>query len=93
MTNAERISKILLKYGKNSLHIHTVPQSPYWLVFYQTEMSKPNWRVIVCNPERTNYRMINNNVTPDEYVQLWEDLIKIKVNSKDIETKNIDNEL
>ena len=68
--------------GADSVNIHTVPMSPYWIVMYRTEKTFPNFKVIVCNPELTKYRLVSDTVSPESYLDLWSTLTKIELSPR-----------
>jgi hypothetical protein len=82
MTNLERIAIAIQEFGPDVVNIHTVPNSEYWVVMYQTAKSKPNWRVIICNPMLTTYRLVTDHVTPEDYVEMWEKLTDVRLGGK-----------
>lgn len=81
MTNIEKVAAYITKHGSESLLIHTVPSTPLWLVCQK--LTKQNgWKIIVCNPFQTKHRLVSDNVSDTEHLELWLDLIKLKVSSK-----------
>lgn len=81
ITNAERIAAMVAE-NPNAVKIHTVPQSQYWIVMYQTKSSHPNWRCVLCNPELTTWRLVTDHITPDEHWELYNKLIMAHISSK-----------
>ncbi len=82
MINAEKIAKHILEHGTKSIIIHTLPQSSFWLICQKTPQSYPNWRIILCDPSKTTWRIISNNVTNNQHLSLIQKLIKAKTFSK-----------
>ena len=78
VTNLHRIAKIVSKYGADSVNIHPIPMSQYWIVMYYSENSHPDFRAIICNPELTTYKLVEEYITLEQYVNLWQELTRIE---------------
>jgi hypothetical protein len=79
VTNAERIAKFIAEYGEHSLLIHTIPKTPFWLIFQKTPKSEDRWRVILCNPNNRTWRLINENVSDEQHEELWNQLLLVNI--------------
>lgn len=79
MTNADKIASHILKYGPNSLIIHTIPQTRFWLVCQQKEEKPTIWRIILCDPDKKTWRLVSSNTQEEDHVKIWEDLTKIQL--------------
>ena len=81
ITNAERIAAMIAASPQNVL-IHTVPNSELWIVMYQNKKSHPNWRCVLCNPMLTTWRLVTENITPNEHWMLFKKLTEAHVNNR-----------
>lgn len=85
MTNADRITKHILKYGENNIAIHTLPGTDYWLVAERTKATKPNWKILICDPNKTKGgKIISNKFTKEDHETLWMDLLKVRLAQKTV---------
>ena len=82
MTNAERIYAFIKEHGQQSVMIHSVPNSEYWLVAQKTHDSFPEWRIIICDPMKQTWRLVSKNVANDTYLELWTTLIKMRLTAR-----------
>lgn len=81
MTNAERIARHIAKHGTQNILVHSIPGTGYWLVCEKTQKTAPHWRVHVCHPERTTYRLVSENVTDEQHISLWKELTTVQLQS------------
>ena len=79
MINAEKIANHVAKHGSKSVRIHTMPGTPFWLVIQKTPESSPNWRVVLCDPDKTTWRLVSDKVSDEQYNELWIALLKINI--------------
>ena len=71
MTNAEKIFQHILKYGKESVLIHTVPNTPFWLIGQKKIDTPPLWRIVLSDPNKTTWHLVSDHVTQKDYQELW----------------------
>jgi len=79
MTNAEKIARHIANHGAEGTLIHTIPNSRFWLYCEKTQEN--NWRVILCDPEKTTWRLVSEQVSDEDHVDLWNRLITIGVSN------------
>lgn len=74
ITNLEKIALAITK-GANNILIHPIPATPLWLVCERKK--EKNWKLTLCNPFGTTYCLVSNNVTDENHLKLWEELVKL----------------
>lgn len=82
MINAERIANRIAHNGHEGILIHRLPNGPFWLVAEKTKKSSPNWRITVCDPEKTTQRLVSESVSDEEHSQLFLELLNVHVSSR-----------
>lgn len=78
MINAEKIALAIAEGAKNIV-IHEVPTTSLWLVCEKKE--DQNWKMTICNPFGTKHHCIATDVTRENYLNLWVELVKLKASS------------
>lgn len=82
LTNVEKLIIFVAKNGINSVKIHKIPSSQYWLI---AEALKDGWKLYVCNPLGTSHRLVTPETVSDlEYVQFWAKLITSNITESSI---------
>ena len=92
MTNRLRIEKVTAQYGSEVMDMYFIPSSGDYAVFYVTEKSNPDWRVIFCKPEETDYHLFEKQISLDVKIKMIQKLNAIGVKNFDdhvLETQKI----
>ena len=74
LTNAEKITEAIARGAKNIL-IHPIPTSTLWIV---CEKHTQGWKMTICNPFGTAYQLLGDNISDDNHVLLWVEMLKIR---------------
>ncbi|HEY4505238.1 MAG TPA: hypothetical protein VJG67_00905 [Candidatus Paceibacterota bacterium] len=85
MTNAQHIAKFIADNGPKSVLIHTIPTTGLWLVGLPLEQNY--WKFLLMDPDKTTYRLVGKRVTDTERLGLWQELVKLGVETKMREIK------
>ena len=81
LNNAETIALVMAKYGKDSLAIHEIPRTGFWLVAIKA--TDTQYKLYVCDPFKTSKRLVTKDpVSVETYTEIWVDLIKMRFNHK-----------
>ena len=79
MKNVDRLAKYITKNGPNGVMIHTIPKTNNWIVATKIEVNK--WILTLLNP-LGNVTFNLGEVTDQQHLELWAELIKIGIENK-----------
>jgi len=79
MKNIEKIARIILDKKPKNLLIHTIPNTPHWMLCERIEQDK--WLLTICNPERNVIHELGI-VNTENHLKIWEGLIKMELETK-----------
>lgn len=79
-TNAERLAAYIAKNGADSILIHSVPRTPFWLVCQK--VARNRWNISLANPTQTKSRLVSKNVTDEEHMVIYQQLTILEVSNR-----------
>lgn len=79
MKNIEKIALAITKGSENIL-IHPIPTTSLWIVCEKTKEN--TWKITLCNPFGTTHCIVSNNVTDENHLKLWEEMVYLAANNR-----------
>lgn len=80
MTNAEKLAAYVTKNGPESLLVHTVPGTRFWLVCQKRDQE--NWRIVLMDPSKTTHRLVSDRISEVRYLSLWKELVTLELGNR-----------
>lgn len=75
-TNAERLAAHINQHGSNSILIHTIPGTQFWLV--AEKIGKDWWNITLLNPMK-NSKFQVGLVSNRDHLKLWHELTTLEI--------------
>lgn len=75
MTNAEKVAQHIAQHGSAGILVHSVPGTRFWLVCQIVPKKSPHWKVVLCDPNQTTWRLVSDKVSDEDHIRLWNELL------------------
>lgn len=82
MNNAERLKKHIAENGVESSTIMIVQKDKLWLVIQKIKKNAILYRVILCDPNKTTWRIIHKGLPMPQILTLYLKILNQKMSNK-----------